>query len=281
MVIYLTTHVPCPIVVLMRIALVQNSPRFGKKEENILRLFSLIDQEKADVYVLPELAYTGYQFISKKEVEELADSLDSLSVRRFKDKAHQRGSVIIFGFPERAEEGFYNSSLAVLPDGQTVLYRKTHLFYKEKLYFLPGNTGFSVFTYKELRIGLAICFDWFFPESFRTLALLGADLIAHSSNLVMPYCQQADFAQALMNRVYIATANRTGTEFREEESLTFTGESVLVSPRGEYLLRGPEEGEAILVCDIDSSLARDKKINPYNDVFMERRPTFYTLLNKP
>lgn len=265
----------------MRVALVQNSPRFGKKEENIQRLFSLIDKEKADVYVLPELSYTGYQFISKKEVEELADSPDSPSIQRFKEKANKRCCVIIFGFPERAEEGIYNSSLAVLPDGTTILYRKTHLFYKEKLYFLPGNTGFTVFPYKDMRIGLAICFDWFFPESFRTLALLGADLIAHSSNLVMPYCQQADFAQALMNRVYIATANRTGTEFREEESLTFTGESVLVSPRGEYLVRGPEEGEAILVCDIDPTLARDKKINPYNDVFKERRPSLYTILGNP
>ncbi|MCX7786164.1 MAG: hypothetical protein N2442_00530 [Spirochaetes bacterium] len=265
----------------MRVALVQNSPRFGRKEENIQRLLSLIDKEKADVYVLPELSYTGYQFVSKKEVEELSDSLDSKPIHRFKEKAQELGSVIIFGFPERAEEGFFNSSLAALPDGSTILYRKTHLFYKEKLYFLPGNTGFSVFKYKDMRIGLAICFDWFFPESFRTLALLGADLIAHCSNLVMPYCQQANFAQALMNRVYIATANRTGTEFREEESLTFTGESVLVSPRGEYLLRGPEEGEAVLVCDIDPMLSRDKKINPYNDVFMERRPSFYTRLGTP
>ncbi|GAB4368971.1 MAG: nitrilase [Spirochaetales bacterium] len=261
----------------MRVALVQNIPRFGKKEENIDRLFALMDREAADVYILPELAYTGYQFVSRKEVEELADSLDAPSIQRFKEKAGERGSAIVFGFPERAEEGFYNSSLAVLPDGQTVLYRKTHLFYKEKLYFLPGNTGFPLFSFRGVRIGMAICFDWFFPESFRTLALGGADLIAHCSNLVMPYCQQADFAQALMNRVYIATANRTGTEFREEESLTFTGESVLVSPRGEYLLRGPEEGEAILSCDIDPELARNKKINPYNEVFMERRPEFYTL----
>ncbi len=126
----------------MRVALVQNSPRFGKKEENIQRLFSLIDQERADVYVLPELAYTGYQFISKKEVEELADPLDSKAIQMFKEKASQRGSLIIFGFPERAEEGFFNSSLAVLPDGTTVLYRKTHLFYKEKTLLPTGEYRF-------------------------------------------------------------------------------------------------------------------------------------------
>ncbi|MBP7494376.1 MAG: hypothetical protein KA771_02690 [Spirochaetales bacterium] len=264
----------------MRVALIQNNPRFGKKEENIEHLFSLIEREEADLYILPELAYTGYQFVSKKEIEELSDSMASSCIRAFKEKAVERDGAIVFGFPERAPEGFYNSSLAVLPDGQMIPYRKTHLFYKEKLYFLPGNTGFSVFSFRGTTIGLAICFDWFFPESFRTLALLGANIIAHSSNLVMPYCQQADFAQALMNRVYIATANRTGTEFREEESLTFTGESVLLSPRGEYLLRGPQEGEAVLVCDIDPVLAEDKKINSYNNIFQERRPALYTPLWK-
>jgi predicted amidohydrolase len=93
----------------------------------------------------------------------------------------------------------------------------------------------------------------------------------------MPSCQQADFAQALQNRVFIATANRVGTEAREAESLSFTGESVLLSPKGEYLLRGPKAEETVLVAEIDPSLARDKRINAMNDVFAERRPEFYGL----
>jgi predicted amidohydrolase len=124
---------------------------------------------------------------------------------------------------------------------------------------------------------MAICFDWFFPESFRTLALKGADIIAHCSNLVLPYCQTADFAAAVQNRVFIATVNRVGAEQREDEQLAFTGESVLVSPKGEYLLRGPIEDEAVLVAEIDPEAARNKSINPYNEVFKMRRPGMYTL----
>jgi predicted amidohydrolase len=90
-------------------------------------------------------------------------------------------------------------------------------------------------------------------------------------------CQQADFAAAVQNRIFIATANRVGTEAREAEALTFTGESVLVSPKGEYLLRGPKTEEAILVAEIDPTLARSKRINAMNDVFAERRPEFYRL----
>jgi len=126
-------------------------------------------------------------------------------------------------------------------------------------------------------VGLAICFDWFFPESFRTLALKGAVIVAHCSNLVLPYCQRADFAAAVQNRIFIATANRVGSEQREDETLTFTGESVLVAPRGEYLLYGPEDGETVLVAEIDPEEARDKSVNRYNDVLAMRRTDMYSL----
>jgi predicted amidohydrolase len=86
--------------------------------------------------------------------------------------------------------------------------------------------------FRGLRVGLAICFDWIFPESFRTLALMGADLVAHSANLVLPYCQRVDFARAVENRVYVATANRVGDEDRTGRKLAFTGGSVLVAPSG-------------------------------------------------
>ena len=165
----------------------------------------------------------------------------------------------------------------VTPDGRDLRYRKTHLFYKEKEIFLPGNSGFGVIKWAGARIGLAVCFDWFFPESFRTLALMGADIIAHCSNLVMPYCQRADFTRALENRVYIATANRIGSEERSGERLSFTGGSVLVSPNGEYLLTLPSDSEAVQAADIDPALARQKGINHYNDALDDRRPELYRM----
>jgi len=262
----------------VKIALVQNKPVFGDKKGNVASLIARMDSVKADLYILPELSYSGYQFVSTEEAAAIADPLDSESHDAFRKASRRLDACVVFGFPEKAASGkLYNSSLAILPDGREYLYRKTHLFYKERLFFEPGDLGFTLFEFRGAKVGMAICFDWFFPESFRTLALAGADIIAHCSNLVMLSCQQADFAAAVQNRIFIATANRVGTEAREAEALTFTGESVLVSPKGEYLLRGPKTEEAILVAEIDPTLARSKRINAMNDVFAERRPEFYRL----
>jgi predicted amidohydrolase len=259
----------------MKVAIVQNNPVFGKKNENIRHLLDLIDKEKADIYILPELAYTGYQFVSKDEVGEMSDTVDSDYINVFKKKSIEKDCAIVFGFAEKGADGkTYNSSILTTPESYSV-YRKTHLFYKEKLFFSPGNTGFVVHEWKGAKIGLAICFDWFFSESFRTLSLMGADIIAHCSNLVMPYCQTADYARAIENRVYIATCNRIGSEQRNEEKLTFTGQSVLVSPKGEYLIKAPEKETGIYVHEIDTSLSRNKQLNEFNHVFEDRREVFY------
>lgn len=259
----------------MRVAIVQNRPLFGKIEENLHDLITQIESVKADLYILPELCFTGYQFVSREEVADLAVLPDGAVMGWFRQMAKERNASIAFGYPEKSLAGIYNAAMVVTPDGRDLRYRKTHLFYKEKEFFLPGDSGFGIIEWNGVRIGLAVCFDWYFPESFRTLALMGADIIAHCSNLVMPYCQQADLTRALENRVYIATANRIGTEERSGESLTFTGGSVLVSPRGEYLLNLPKEEEAVMVADIDIALAREKKINRYNDIIADRRPEFY------
>jgi predicted amidohydrolase len=259
----------------MRIAIVQNHPAFGEKKSNVEALIHAVDSVQADLYVLPELSYSGYQFTSKEEAFALADDLKAPCIDALRNAAVRKSAALVFGFPEKSGSKIYNSSLAVLPDGREYLYRKTHLFYKETLYFSPGDLGFTLFDFHEAKIGMAICFDWFFPESFRTLARQGADIIAHCSNLVMPYCQKADFAQAVQNRVFIATANRIGLEAREAETLRFTGGSVLVSPKGEYLLEGPPDEPAVLVAQIDPRLARDKQLNPYNHAFKDRRPEFY------
>jgi len=259
----------------MKVTLVQNHPIFGATTENLARLVSAMESAPSDLYVLPELAYSGYQFTSMEEARSLAENLDSPSIDALRNASRRLDACVVFGFPELAGDRLYNSSLALLPDGTELLYRKTHLFYREKLFFSPGDTGFKVFDFRGARIGMAICFDWFFPESFRTLALMGADIIAHSSNLVLPYCQRADFAAAVQNRVYIATANRVGTEKREEEALIFTGGSVLVSPKGEYLLEGPADAEAVLTAKIDPAAARNKRLNPWNDALIDRRPEYY------
>jgi predicted amidohydrolase len=267
----------------MRVAIVQNQPAFGEPLDNARRLAAQMEAEAAlhpddrpALYVLPELCCSGYQFTSRAEALSLAEGAEGgPSIDILSDCARRLDAAIVFGFPERAGEGLYNSALMVGPGGTIGLYRKTHLFYKEKIIFDPGDTGFRVFPWRGAMIGLAVCFDWFFPEAFRTLALRGADLIAHPANLVLPYCQRADFARAVENRVYIATANRSGSEERDGERLSFSGASVALSPKGDYLLRLPEKGEASGSFDFEPAQARDKGLNPYNDLFKERRPEFY------
>jgi predicted amidohydrolase len=259
----------------MRIAIVQSAPVIGEPGRNLERLLAAIASVEADFYVLPELCLEGYDFDDRAEAARYAEPRDGPRAKALAEAAVSRGAGIAFGFAESAGGRLFNASLLALPDGRRRVYRKTHLFAREKLLFEPGDSGFFVEEFRGLRIGLAICFDWIFPESFRTLALRGAELVAHCSNLVMPYCQRADFARAIENRLFVATANRVGVEERSGRRLAFTGESVLVAPNGDYLLRLPAEGAAVGVAEVDPALARDKRLNPYNDLFEDRRPGMY------
>ena len=260
----------------MRIALVQSSPRFGDVERNLEELRGLMAAGHADLYILPELCLSGYDFEDRAEAASLAEEPDGRFVSALAEAATSRGAGIVFGFAEASGGGrLYNSSLLALPDGRKRVYRKTHLFAREKLVFEPGDSGFFVEEFRGARIGPAICFDWIFPESFRTLALLGADIIAHSANLVLPWCQRVDFARAIENRVFVATANRVGAEERGGRSLAFTGGSVLVSPLGDYIVELPKDEVAIRVADIDPALGRDKAVTACNDLFGDRRPELY------
>lgn len=260
----------------MKIATVQNSPVFGEKEKNINDLLKMMDSVPAELYILPEMSYSGYQLVSKEEAAALADKADSDDIMRFAEWSKAHGSAVILGFPEAAEDGkIYNSSIFITPEGDKHIYRKSHLFYKEKIFYAPGNTGFFVNEWHGVKIGQAICFDWYFSESFRTLALLGADLIAHCTNIVMPYFQRAAFARAIENKVYIATSNRIGTEERDGEKLVYTGESVIVDPLGNYLVDAPSDKTGVFTAEIDTKLSRNKKLNDFNDVIGDRRTIFY------
>jgi predicted amidohydrolase len=263
----------------MKAGLYQFTPSFGKKEENIAKVLSAIKDVDVEMLVLPEFFATGYQFVSDEEVTGLSEPVpDGYTTATLMDISRERGIYISAGLPESNGEKYYNSAVLTGPEGFVGVYRKTHLFFEENLYFTPGNSGFKVWDTPIGRIGIMICFDWFFPESMRTLALMGADVIAHPSNLVLPFCPDAMPVRCLENRVFAVTANRTGTEERKDgQPLTFIGKSGIVSPKGEILARAPDDGDAFLVMDIDPSLSRDKAINPYNDLIKDRRPDQYKL----
>jgi len=260
----------------LKVGFFQFSPDLGRKDENLERTIDAIRGAEADLLVLPELFNTGYLFENKEELKRSAEFIpDGPTFQRMADVAAQEGLNLVFGMAEREEESCYNSSVLITPGGDFWVYRKLHLFDREKLWFTPGNRELEVIDLGQARIGMMICFDWIYPEVTRILALKGAEIICHPSNLVLGHCQQAMTTRCLENGVFAITANRTGTEEREGVKLSFTGNSQVVDPKGRILKTGGPSEEGVWTVDVDPALARDKKFTPRNDLLADRRTEFY------
>jgi 5-aminopentanamidase len=263
----------------MKVGVFQFAPVFGDVRANLDRILGALDGADADLVVLPELCLSGYQFTSLEEVRSLSEPAPGgPSVRALSDMARAKRMFVVAGLAEAADGGIFNSSVLIGPEGWMGTYRKTHLFFEEKLWFSPGDSGFRVWDAGSVRIGMMVCFDWTFPESARTLARAGADIVCHPSNLVLPYGPDAMVTRAVENRIFTVTANRTGSEARGgKPALRFIGRSQATGVRGEILFRMGEEEEGIRVAEIDGAAARDKRVNAYNDLFGDRRPGMYDL----
>lgn len=263
----------------MKVGFVQNNPKFGETEANIEQIKNLWGTLSAELIVLPELFATGYQFNSKKEAKELAEPIpDGPTTQKLISWAKETDSSIIAGIAECEGENLFNSAVVISPDGYVGIYRKAHVFDTENRFFAQGNLPLQVFDLGDIRVGVMICFDWRFPETARTLALRGADIIAHPSNLVLPHCPDAMVTRCLENRVFAITTDRVGSENRVEgEKLNFIGKSQVVSPDGNILCRASEKEEEASVVKIDIGLSRKKKINSKNDLFEGRRLDLYEL----
>lgn len=261
----------------IRLGFLQFAPVFGDIKRNLDQIVATLERAEADLMVLPELCTSGYQFVSQEEVHRLSEPVpDGVATKTLLDLARTRGMTIVAGLPERSGSRYFNSAIIVGPTGFIGCYRKTHLFFEETLFFTPGDTGFQVWDVGPAKVGIMICFDWFYPESARTLALKGADVIAHPSNLVLPHCPDAMVTRCLENRVFSVTANRTGCEARGGKApLTFIGQSEIVTPRGTILHRASREQDDLTIVEADPAEARSKELNPYNDLFRDRRPLLY------
>ncbi len=261
----------------MKIGFVQLDSIFGEVERNIEAAERLIAGIEADLIVLPEFFNSGYLFTSQKEADDLAEEIpNGKTTQALSRIAREKNAYIVAGLPERSGRNLYNSAVLVSPSGHVDTYRKVHLFNEEKLWFSPGDKGFSVYDIGPCRIGIMICFDWFFPESMRVLALKGADMICHPANLVLPFCQDAMVTRCLENRLFAVTANRTGSEARGGKTFRYTGKSQITGPNAQILLRAGSDGDEAGVYDIDITNARNKRLNPHNDLFGDRRTNFYT-----
>lgn len=260
----------------MRVGYFQFRPIFGRVERNLEKVLNGLGAAEADLLVLPELPFTGYNFTDREEVLRLAeDPADSATVAALIELCRRQGFHLVTGFTERRANQVFNSALLIGPEGLRHVYRKIHSFSNEKLWFDQGDTPLEVVDIQGVPVGIMVCFDWAFPEAARTLALRGAQVICHPSNLVLSFCQQTMLTRCLENGVFAITANRFGADRRPHGQLRFTGKSQIVAPGGELIHRGPSQREELYITEIDPALALDKHITPLNDLLADRRPEFY------
>lgn len=260
----------------MRIGYFQFRPVFGKVSQNLLKVTAALRGADADLIVLPELAFTGYYFRDRGEAMALAeDPDDSPVIDCLHALCQEKRMYIATGFTEKRRDKCFNSAVLVGPEGVIHVYRKMHAFLHEKDWFDPGDTAPETFLIKGARVGLMVCFDWAFPEVARVLALRGADIICHPSNLVLAHCQAAMLTRCLENGVFAVTANRFGVDRRPHGELKFTGKSQVVAPGGVLLHRGPPQRQELYVTEINPADARDKHITKFNDLLGDRRPEMY------
>ena len=267
----------------MRLAIVQTNPRFGEIERNVRDALKLMSTVQADLFVLPELFNAGYNFICMDEVVTLSEDDAGYTTRALLEFAKNTSSYVVYGYAERVtgsmqgtpQTRYFNSSLLVGPAGIVGRYRKVHLYYRENIFFSPGDLGFPVFELPFGKIGMMICFDWMYPESARSLALNGAQLIAHPSNLVLPYCPDGMITRALENRIFTATADRVGVENRNGVNLTYIGTSQIVSNKGRILARCSDDKPEIAVVELELMQADNKQLNEFNNLLNDRKAGQY------
>lgn len=270
----------------LRIACIQMEPVVGEKDRNVSRSLEFIAaaaDQGARLIVLPELANSGYVFETREEAFELAEEIpDGPTCAAWAKIAAERGIYLVAGISERYGQVLYNSAVIIGPHGYIGTFRKVHLWNEENLFFEPGNLGFPVFQTPIGRIGTFICYDGWFPESYRMCALQGADIVCIPTNWVPIPGQDKNreamanilvMGSAHSNSLFVAAADRVGTE----RGQPFLGESLIVSYTG-WPIGSPASGteEEIIYADVNLADARRKRNwNEYNQVLRDRRTDIY------
>ena len=262
----------------MRVGLFQFAPQPGAVRANLDHIARTLSRVKADLIVLPELCTTGYLFASRTELARLSEPVPAgPTCAALAALSRDTNTTIVWGMPEVAGSRIFNSAVLVTPQGEFHAYHKAHLFIDEKDVFDPGDSPFPVFDLGSLKVGMLVCFDHFFPEAARSLALRGAQVICHPSNLVLEYAHLNTITRATENRVFWILANRTGSETLGDKTLAFNGRSQIIAPDGRLLGRAGPDSEETIIVEIDPAEALDKRVTPRNDLFADRRTDLYRL----
>jgi N-carbamoylputrescine amidase len=271
------------------VACAQYAVRDGDPETNLQRSARAIREATdggADLVVLPELANSGCDFYSREQALRLAEEVGEtgenpgLTLRAWREAAEESGVFVVGGFLEREGDSLYNSAAIVGP-GFFGRYRKTHFWDREKLLYETGR-DLPIFQTPLCRIGVLICYDAWFPEAARTLALQGADLLCVPANAPddwVPENQRIGgltmlnvhaISHANANRLFVACANRTGDGY--------LGRSCVVAPTGGILAFGGASEEGLVHTEVDVERARhQKQLTEYSHAFGDRNPGVYEL----
>ena len=259
------------------------------KAEKLVREAAL---KGANIILLQELFETPY-FCQRHDFEymDLATTPEeNPAVKRFQEVAKELDIVIPVSFFERAGNAAFNSVVIIDADG-TVLgkYRKTHIPdgmpYAEKFFFTPGDTGFKVWKTKYATIGVGICWDQWFPEAARCMALLGAELLfyptAIGSEPVLqtdskPHWQRCMQGHAAANIMPVIASNRIGHEVQKDSEMTFYGSSFIADETGGLVAEADRETESVITAEFDLDAVAQKRREW--GVFRDRRPEMYGTL---
>lgn len=265
------------------------------REENLQKAEGLVRQaaeQGAQIILLQELFETQY-FCQTQNFAymDLARPLsENPAVKRLSVLAKETETVIPVSFFERYGNTAFNSVAVLDADGSVLgVYRKTHipdgLPYAEKFYFTPGDTGFRVWNTRYGKIGVGICWDQWFPEAARSMALLGAELLCYPTAIgseptlgidSKAHWQRCMQGQAAANLVPVLASNRIGTETEGESSMTFYGSSFITDETGGIVEEADRTTETLLVhtFDLDQTALRRREWG----VFRDRRPEMYGIL---
>jgi N-carbamoylputrescine amidase len=271
---------------LVRVACLQFEPRIGETAANVSRSLGLIEAAArggARLVVLPELCNTGYMFRDRAQAHAMAEPVPGgPTVEAWQRAAAAHDLYLCAGISERSGQRLYNSAVLLGPDGHIGTYRKAHLWNAENLYFEPGDLEFPVFHTPIGRLGMLVCYDCWFPEAWRLLALQGADIVCVPTNWVPIPGQDPGreamanilcMAAAHTNSMFVAAANRIG----EEAGQAFIGQSLVVGYTG-WPMAGPagRDSEEIIHADCNLSDSRRKRNwNDFNQVLRDRRSDIY------
>ncbi|XP_077235716.1 N-carbamoylputrescine amidase-like [Tasmannia lanceolata] len=261
------------------------------------RLVRNAQKKGANIVLIQEL-FEGYYFCQAQREEFFRRAKPSKghpTILRMQKLAKELGIVIPVSFFEEENNAHYNSIVVIDADGENLgLYRKSHIpdgpGYQEKFYFNPGDTGFKVFETKFAKIGVAICWDQWFPEAARAMVLQGAEILFYPTAIGSePQDQGLDSREhwkrvmqghAGANLVPLVASNRIGKEIITTEhgnsEITFYGNSFIAGPTGEIVAAANDKDEDILIAEFDLDMIKSKRHSW--GVFRDRRPDLYKVL---